>query len=149
MVLIFTQQLKFWFKEIQLQSHMNKLIILFAITLLVSCSHNDDSEKEILLAGEWYLSEVNCFCFFDSNNFEEYTLRFDTSKNTLHLNNPAGKPYFIAESGSYEYTIDKEIIIINGSEAFYFERNNSNLILTYVDEPGIADDELVLRYNRE
>ncbi len=128
---------------------MNKLIILFAITLLCSCSNKDDSEKETLLSGEWYLSEVNCFCEFDSNNLEEYTLRFDTSRNTLHLNNPAGNPFFIAESGSYEYIIDEDIIIINGTEAFQFEMNNLTLILTYVDEPNIADDELVLRYNRE
>lgn len=37
----------------------------------------------------------------------------------------------------------------NGTEAFQFEMNNLTLILTYVDEPGIEDDELVLRYNRE
>lgn len=132
-----------------LNHFLKKLVFLSALVVSFSCSNNDDSEKETLLSGEWYLSEVNCFCFFDSDNFEEYTLRFDISKNTLHLNNPAGKPYFIAESGSYEYNIDEDIIIINGTEAFQFEMNNSNLILTYVDEPSIADDELVLRYNRE
>lgn len=132
-----------------LNHFLKKLIFLLIIVISGSCSNKDDSEKEKLLSGEWYLSEVNCFCYFDSNNFEEYTLRFDTSKNTLHLNNPAGNPFFIAESGSYEYIIDEDTIIINGSEAFQFEMNNSSLILTYVDEPEIADDELVLRYNRE
>lgn len=134
-------------------NHLNyilkKLIFLLVLVVFFSCSNKDDSDEEFLLKGEWYLSEVNCFCFFDSNNFEEYTLRFDTNKNIIHLNNPAGSPYFIAESGSYEYIIDEDIIIINGTEAFQFEMNNSTLILTYVDEPNIADDELILRYNRE
>lgn len=127
---------------------MNKITFLLILSIFVSCSNKDDSEPENLLTGEWYLSEVECFCAFESTNFEENTLRFDSTKNILYLYNPPENPAFLAETGSYEYVIDEDIIIING-EAFHYEIQNSALILTFVDEPEIADDELVLRYNRE
>lgn len=129
---------------------MKKLLFLLVLAISTSCSNKDDSEEEILLTGEWYLSDADCFCPIESTrNLEENTLRFDSVKNILYLYNPPENPAYIAETGSYEYIIDEDIIIINGSEAFQFEINNSTLILTYVDEPGIADDELVLRYNME
>lgn len=127
---------------------MKKILILLILAVSASCSNKDDSSEENLLTGEWYLSEVECFCAGSPPNLEESTLRFDPNKNVIYIYNPPENPDYLAETGSYEYILDEDILIING-EAFQYEISSSALILTFVDEPGIADDELVLRYNRE
>jgi len=130
---------------------MKKLVYLFFLAISISCSSDDDNNENSELNGEWFLINISCFCGFDETiNFNDFTLRFDNSENILHLDNPTESYFYIAESGSYEYNLQENIISIEGtgdSYRYYFE--DSNLILTLIDDPTIADDELSLMYQRK
>lgn len=130
---------------------MKKVILFLFLAVSISCSNDDEPYKDAQLNGEWHLVNVSCFCGFDETiDFNDFTLRFENSENILHLDNPTDSYYYIAESGSYNYSIEGNIISIEGSNASYkYEIENSNLILTFIDDPAIADDELSLMYQRK
>lgn len=130
---------------------MKKVILFVFLAVSISCSNDDHPNKNPELNGEWYLANISCFCGFDEGvDFNDFTLHFDNSKNMLHLDNPTESYYYIAESGSYEYNLQGNIISIEGSDDSYrYEFEDSNLILTLIDEPEIADDELSLTYHRK
>lgn len=128
---------------------MKKLTLLLLLIVAISCS-NDDDQSNSDLSGNWYLVNAYCYCAFDESlDLNDFKLHFDDSENILHLDNPTDSYFYINESGSYKYSIDGDIIHIEGANASYkYEIQESNLILTLLDDPLIADDELVLTYTR-
>lgn len=129
---------------------MKKILFILISVLIISCSNDDDSGNNHRLKGDWFLTRADCFCGFDpSIDFSDFTLRFDNSRMVVHINNPAEGNSFIAEPGSYNYTLDDTTIKINGAEPFKYELTGSTLILTKMDHPEIADDELVLTYKKQ
>ena len=130
---------------------MKKLILFLFLAVSLSCSNDDDSYIDAQLSGEWRLVNIYCYCGFDpAIDFNDFTLRFEKEENILHLDNPTESYFYIAESGSYKYNIEGNIITIKGSEAsFKYVFEDANLILTLLDEPAIADDELSLVYERK
>lgn len=130
---------------------MKKLSILLFIAVAISCSKDDDQHINSGLSGEWFLVNASCYCAFDDSiNLNDFKLRFNDSEKILHLENPTESYYFINESGSYNYSLNGDIITIEGTNASYkFEIQGSHLILTFINDPAIADDELVLTFQRE
>lgn len=130
---------------------MKKVILFLLLAVSISCSKDDDPYNDARLSGEWHLVNISCFCGFDETiDFNDFTLRFENKVNILHLDNPTESYYYIAESGSYNYSIEGNIISVEGSDAsFKYEFEDSNLILTLMDDPAIADDELSLLYQRK
>lgn len=128
---------------------MKKMIFLLLLAVFVSCSANDDKQEDLQLNGEWFLIEAACYCGFDDEiDLKDFKLRFDETGDIVHFDNPTDSYFYIAESGTYGYELDENVILIDGAEPYRFEINGSNLILTRIDDPGIADDELVLTYQR-
>ena len=122
------------------------VLILFLSLTLFSCSKDDDNEKQ--LSGSYFLVNVECFCGFDPDiNFNDFKLNFVKGKNQLILDNPTEDYFYIADSGTYTYSINGDVITVN-SMSFNYKIEGDSLILTFVDEPQIADDELVLTYKR-
>ena len=106
--------------------------------------------KDNQINGNWQLTNVYCFCGFDPEiNFNDYTLSFAESSNMVTLYNPTEGYFYIAETGSYSYTlIDNKILKIAGAPVFKYTIENDILTLVLVDNPQIADDELTLVYKR-
>lgn len=102
------------------------------------------------LIGNWFLIEAQCHCAFDDTiDLQDFKLRFDNSENLIQLNNPTESYFYIAESGRYKYHLEGNIIKIEGVEDSYkYEVKGTTLILTRIDNPLIADDELVLTYKK-
>ncbi len=115
---------------------------------LASCSNSDDDPKiDSQLNASWMLTNIDCFCGFDpATNLNDFTLLFKASENSVIVQNPREDYFYIANSGSYNYTLSNDTIKINGSDDFKYSINGDLLTLIRVDDPQIADDELVLTY---
>lgn len=94
--------------------------------------------------------EVDCYCAFEEDiDLQDFKLIFDDSGNTLHLDNPTEAYYYIAETGAYKYDLEGDIIKLSGlNNTFKFKTEGNKLVLTLIDDPQIADDELVLTYQK-
>ena len=124
------------------------LFVAIVFALFTSCSKDEITDDR--LNGNWQLSDVQCFCGFDPDiNFNDFTLNFNESSKILILDNPTEGYFYIAESGSYSYSLqDGQILKIEGAQAFQYEITNNILTLILIDNPQIADDELTLIYKR-
>lgn len=125
-------------------------ILLLSVIFLSSCSNSDDdSQIDAELSGTWMLTNISCFCGFDSDtNFNDFSLNFKDSKNSVIVQNPREDYFYIADSGTYNFTLSNGIIKINGSDDFKYIVTGDILTLTRVDNPQIADDELILNYKK-
>jgi len=131
---------------------MKKILsLLIIVTSLSACSNDDDNLKmDPELNGIWVLTDINCFCGFDSEtNINDFSLNFNNSENTVIVQNPREDYFYIANSGTFNYTLtDDGTLKINGSDDFKYMIDGAVLTLTRIDDPQIADDELELIYKR-
>ncbi len=128
----------------------NIFIVLLIAIFLSACSNSDDNPKiDAELSGTWMLTNISCFCGFDpETNFNDFTLQFKNSENSVIVQNPREDYFYIAKSGTYNFTLSNGILKINGSDDFKYIIEGDELILTRVDDPQIADDELDLTYKK-
>ena len=126
---------------------MKKIILAVCLLGIIGCN-SDDNGIPIDPTGEkWILDNVACFCFFgDDFDFSTHTLQFNVDNQTVIIENE-GNTAFLAPAGTYPYTVDGSIITIEDVQYLY-EEDGKSLVLTYVDEPGIADDEVSYSYTR-
>ena len=119
-------------------------ILLFAL-LFVSCSKDNDDIINVELEGRWTLTNALCFCGFEPNtDFSTHKITFE--KSNLTVANSGNLQFLNGASGNY--TVDGNLITLkNGNQYKYVVKGNI-LELTFVDEPGIADDELFLIYEK-
>ncbi|NAY92033.1 hypothetical protein GTQ34_08885 [Muricauda sp. JGD-17] len=125
---------------------MKKTILMLCALGIVACSSNDNNDIEP--TGEkWVLNSVVCFCFFGDNvDFSTHTIQFDrTNKNVVIENDEVIQ--FLAPEGTYPYTVDGSVITILERQ-YRYQEDGDSLILTFVDEPLIADDEITYFYSR-
>lgn len=129
---------------------MKKIVtLLFLTSIVFSCSNENKDDTDVTLTaleGTWILTNVSCFCSFGENpDFSGHKLTFEG--NNLKVEN----------SGQFEFLIDAEgifslqgdlITLKNGLQYTYVLKNDE-LALSFVDNPQIADDEILLTYTRE
>ncbi len=124
---------------------MRNYLVLLLTLLLCSCSSDDDGEGDLdaTLSGVWTLTNVSCFCGFpDPPGFEQTELGFDTQNNEVQVvQNGNGLDYF-RPAGTYSYQESGETVILEDGRAYRFNIEGDVLILNFVDEPQIADDEI-------
>ncbi|MCL6267562.1 hypothetical protein [Flagellimonas myxillae] len=119
------------------------VLSIFALFLL-GCTSDDDINPG---NAQWILDNVVCFCFFgDDFDFSTHTLTFNSDTGMVTIENE-GDSQFIAPAGTYPFTDNGSVIGIEGREYTYEEEGNT-LVLTYVDEPMIADDEVTYYYTK-
>ena len=128
---------------------MKKLFtILFLTILFVSCSNdnNDDSNTTPTpLEGKWTLTNVSCFCAFGNNpDFSGHKLIFEG--NNLNVENTGEFKFFTNAAG--DFTVQGNLITFKNGEQYTYELKLGALSLTFVDDPQIADDEIVLAYKQ-
>lgn len=122
-----------------------KIVYAFMACLMAGCSSDDTIDPG---NQKWVLDNVVCFCFFGEDfDFSTHTLQFNSETQTVVIENNESSQ-FIAPAGTYTYSDNGSVIGIEGREYTYEETGNS-LVLTYVDDPQIADDEVTYYYNRD
>lgn len=126
------------------------LLLLCLICISLSCSNDEVGElKDGKLAGEWLLTDVSCFCFFEEDtNFAETRLIFDTNENTVTVQN-SGSNTFFKESDTYTYTGEGTRIKFSDGTAYTYNIEGTLLQLDFVDNPDIADDEVLYSFRSE
>lgn len=124
---------------------MKKAIFIFLIFLATSCTK--DELEDTSLDGEWILTNVSCFCYFeDDHDFSTSSIIFNTDENQATIENK-GETHLM-ESGVYGYASKNEQISFGNNRWYIFSVEGSKLTLIYVDEPGLADDEISYTYER-
>ncbi len=125
---------------------MKKIILITCVLGMLSCSNNDDVVIDPR-GDTWVLNNVVCFCLFGDNfDFSTHTIQFNRDNGTVIIENE-GNTAFIAPAGTYPYKVNGEIITIEDRQ-YRYEEDGDSLVLTFVDEPGIADDEITYYYSR-
>jgi len=123
--------------------------LLFLTSIVFSCSNENKDDTDVTLTaleGTWILTNVSCFCSFGENpDFSGHKLTFEG--NNLKVEN----------SGQFEFLIDAEgifslqgdLITLKNGLRYTYVLKNDELALSFVDNPQIADDEILLTYTRE
>ncbi len=125
---------------------MKKALLLLLLPLIIGCTSDDDSMNPEL-NDQWVLNNVICFCGFGEDfDFSTHTLQFDAEAGMVVIGNNA-ESHFIAAPGTYPYT-DNGAVIGIGDNQYTYEIDGDSLVLTYVDEPLIADDEITYYYTK-
>lgn len=123
---------------------MKKLILFILIVCVVSCSKED--LKDSSLEGEWILTKVSCYCGFGQDyDFSTSKVRFNTEENKITIENK-GEFSFLRESGTYNYSGNDNRISFDDNSSYIFRIEGTTLYLSFIDEPGIADDEVNYTY---
>jgi len=124
---------------------------LLLFTILVSCEklkevNQPSSTSE--LQGKWELKNASCFCFFpDHFDFGAHKLEFDSTADELIVEN-SDDTFFITDAGTYPIIIEIDRITIKNSIEYNYRIEGKTLILTFIDNPQIADDEILLTYSK-
>lgn len=126
-------------------------LYLLLITVLVSCENLEEVNQLPLtseLEGKWELQSASCFCFFPVDfDFGAHKLEFNTTANEVIVEN-SDDTFFIMGSGTYPFVVENDGIVISGSIEFMYQIEGSMLMLIFVDNPQIADDEISLTYSK-
>ena len=128
---------------------MKKLFtVLFIALLFVSCSNDDNDDSDATptpLEGKWTLTNASCFCEFGNNpDFSVHQLVFEV-KNLIVIN--SGEFRFLINAECI-FNLKSNLITFENGEQYIYEIKSDALSLTFVDDPQIADDELVLNYQQ-
>lgn len=121
--------------------------LVIMVFVLLSCSGDDDNVVDTTLNGEWILNRASCFCFFEEDfDFSAHTLIFSSNKEEVVVEN-SDTTFFITQAGSYSFTNNGNVLEIDGRK-YTYEIKGNEMILTFVDNPNIADDEISLFYTK-
>ncbi|WP_435623661.1 lipocalin family protein [Flagellimonas sp.] len=123
---------------------MKRALVLFLTICITACSNEVSVERENNpLNGEWVLTNVSCFCFFPNPpDFNLTFFNFNTRDNTLTVTHFGDSNYF-REEGTYSYTISGNRITLTDGRSYDYTIQGNTLSLVFVDEPNIADDEIL------
>ncbi len=124
--------------------------LFVSVLLFISCSEDDTVAVDSALDGKWILSEVSCFCFFDEDfDFSQHALTFESASQEITVENSINTFFITPLPGIYPYTVNDTTVRINNDREYRYEITGNMLVLTFIDNPNIADDEITLRYNKE
>ena len=119
--------------------------ILLMTLLLVSCSKDNDDVINVELEGKWVLTDVSCFCGFGEDpDFSGHKITFEGSN--LMVENTGEFDFLTNAAGGY--TVDGNLITLSNGAQYTYVIEGTSLRLTFVDDPGIADDEVLMVYVR-
>jgi len=125
---------------------MKKIFLIGCLALLsFSCSNDNDDKLTFDFEGPWTLYNVSCFCDFGQNpDFSTHKITFDAEEVTI-VN--SGQYEFLTNAEGAYTVVDDILTLINGDQ-YKIEVKLDRLYLIYVDNPGVADDEVTFEYVR-
>ncbi len=123
-------------------------ILIASIFLFNSCDELEEVKPiQNGLNGQWELQSVSCFCFFEDDfDFTTSSVVFSATENTASFEHT--EEAFVIATGVYGYTINNNQISFGDDRWFVFSIEDTNLTLSYVDEPEIADDEITYVFKK-
>lgn len=120
-------------------------LVAFLGLLSFSCSNDYNDKLTFDLEGKWTLYNVSCFCAFGDNpDFSANKITFNTED--LEVENAGEFQFF--ENAEGDYSVDGNVLTFADGNQYTFEVKLDRLVLVFVDEPGIADDEVTFEFIR-
>jgi|TARA_B100001093_G_C26230089_1_gene759835 hypothetical protein len=128
---------------------MKKLLLLFVL-ILISCSSNDDVIKTPEIEGQYVLKDVICYCNFDNYDFTKNQLWFFPEQDMLVSKGDINDGIFITKPNEpSKFLINDGVLTLNDSSREYtIVVKQNEIILTYIDNPNIADDEITYIFKK-
>ncbi|MBT8308283.1 MAG: hypothetical protein KJN85_15195 [Maribacter sp.] len=128
---------------------MKKLFTILFITLMfISCSSDDNDNLDTTptpLEGKWILTNVFCFCSFGENpDFSGHKLTFEG--NNLKVEN-TGEFDFLADAEGI-FSLQGDVITFKNGIQYTYALKTDVMAISFIDNPQIADDEILLTYKR-
>ena len=116
---------------------------ILGVFTLLSCTKKSPVELPEL-EGQWILTNVSCFCYFDDYDFTTNQLWFFPEEEKLLSKGPIGNSFSISDlNDPTGYTLKDSILSMKGSKnEYHIELKGNQLSLSYIDNPQIADDEI-------
>ena len=129
---------------------MKKLLSLLAIFLIVLSCSSDNSETQEDVKGQYILQDVICYCYFNGYDFTKNQLWFFPEEKLLVSKGDSNDGIFITKPNNpSKYIIKDGVLTLNESDSEYtIEVNQDEIILTYIDNPIIADDEITYVFKK-
>jgi hypothetical protein len=119
-----------------------------AFLLLVFTCEKTDVELVQPIKGQWLLEDVSCFCFFEKDSFMDSQLWFFPATAQLVSKGIEGKSFSISTLNAPEaYTLVDNVLQID-TRQYTVQHDGDRLILSYIDNPDIADDEITFYYRK-
>ncbi|HZJ36117.1 MAG TPA: hypothetical protein VFD29_05790 [Gillisia sp.] len=122
---------------------MRKILMILGLLLVcVSCSNDDD---DVIAApnGQYRVVEKLCYCAFPDDGSIEYWI-FDLPSNTLTVRIVDTEGELVEQRELFYGTKGANLVLGEGKE-YVQNMTDGKLELVYVDNPGLADDELTVR----
>jgi len=130
---------------------MKKIILLFLfISFIFSCSNTDDVSKTPEIKGQYILQNVSCFCNLDNYDFTKNQLWFFPEQDLLVSKGDINDGIFISKPNEpSKFLIYDGVLTLNDNEREYtIEGKQNEIILSYIDNPNIADDEITYVFKK-
>jgi hypothetical protein len=128
--------------------------IILAIALAMTMCEKTDTESNLYpfseLQNRYILNNVQCECFFDNYDFKTNELWFFPESNIAVSKGLGSAGLYVSSPNEPEHYRVKDDIIefINSGKSYYFSIENESLVLSNIDDPEIADDEIVYYFEK-
>lgn len=131
---------------------MKQVVVFLLCGLFIgSCDQLEEVDQlptPTELDGKWALQNARCFCFFpDDFDFSAHQLEFDSGSREVRIENSEDTS-FVAATGTYSLEIQEDRLVIGTDLVYTYRIEERTLILTFVDDPQLADDEISLIYSK-
>ncbi|MBM1105607.1 hypothetical protein JQC67_05575 [Aurantibacter crassamenti] len=125
---------------------MKRVAAIFVLFIaLNSCTKDNDDVVHTELEGSWVLANASCFCAFGENpDFSTHEINF---KGSVLIVQNSGEFQFLKDTAG-SYSVDGNVITLKNGAQYKYVIKDKTLELTFVDNPDIADDELLLTYEK-
>lgn len=126
-----------------MKTRIQLLATAMIITFFSSCGVKKSAETASIY-GNWELEKAICFCpFTDETDFSGNTLEIQS--NQIDINSPKNMQ-FIKPTGEYTFSTQDNYLKIGETVEYSYEIKDGKLIIKFLEEPELADDELTLIY---
>ena len=128
--------------------------IILAIALAMTMCEKADTVSTVNpfseLQGRYILKNVQCYCFFDDYDFETNELWFFPESEAAISKGLGTTGLYVSSPNEPEnYKVKDDIIEFGKSgKSYYFRLENESLVLSNIDDPKIADDEIVYYFEK-
>ena len=114
------------------------------------CDSEEIIDNDDKLEGQYILQNVSCYCLFEDYDFTLNQLWFFPDKNLLlSKGDEYDGAYISSPNEPFEYSlIDRLLTLTRSNREYVVNFDNDIVILTYVDDPQIADDEITYYFKK-
>jgi hypothetical protein len=123
---------------------MKQLALLFLLLIALSSCTKEAQKVSDELQGQWILTQVVCFCYFDEYDFTQNQLWIFPEEGVLLAKGPLTDAINVAPlNDPASFTLKDQVLEIKDHDRSYtLEQEGNKLTLSYIDNPMIADDEV-------